>query len=130
MSMCHYDATTARDRVSDGDPLRPDDPEETGDRFVALSVGAALSPLPGPVDRVGGSMWLDREDWGIVLDALIEHRASAEHRKAVNTESTSDVRVDTCVRLIRTMGAWLAVPPAQDSSQVSRTAGRVQGGAR
>jgi hypothetical protein len=42
----------------------------------------------------------DRESWGLIVDALIEHRASAEQRKSANSASTSDIRADLCADLI------------------------------
>jgi hypothetical protein len=59
------------------------------------------------VDRVsadttrGFPLWLDRETWGVITDALIEHRASAQNRKGANSASTSDVRADLCADTIR-----------------------------
>jgi len=50
---------------------------------------------------------LDREQWGIVIDALIEHAASAAARKHVNPESTSDVRVTMCNDLISLLNGRL-----------------------
>lgn len=51
-------------------------------------------------DARGGSLWADREDWGVVIDALIEHRASSANRKNGNPESTSDARAEKCGELI------------------------------
>jgi hypothetical protein len=48
----------------------------------------------------GFAIWFDRETWGIITDALIEHRASAQGRKAANAASTSDVRAEMCAEAI------------------------------
>jgi hypothetical protein len=53
---------------------------------------------------IGFDMWLDRESWGVIIDALIEHRGSATKRKAGNSESTSDMRADLCAELIGQIG--------------------------
>lgn len=52
------------------------------------------------MDDRGGAIWLSREEWGVVTDALIEHKASALARKAGNVESTSDERATMCTDLI------------------------------
>jgi hypothetical protein len=57
---------------------------------------------------VGFALRLDREQWGVVIDALIEHRASATRRKAGNSASTSDVRADMCADLIGQINAAAA----------------------
>jgi hypothetical protein len=44
---------------------------------------------------------MDREEAGVVIDALIEHAHSARQRKRRNSASTSDVRVEMCEDLIR-----------------------------
>lgn len=44
------------------------------------------------------------EERGVVIDALIEHAASAASRKRVNPESTSDDRVSMCEDLISRLG--------------------------
>lgn len=49
----------------------------------------------------GFALWLDRETWGVVTDALIEHRVSSRARKVANVESTSDIRADLCADAIR-----------------------------
>lgn len=54
-------------------------------------------------DMRGGPLWLDREQWGVITDALIEHRASATARKGMNSASNSDVRAEMCVQLIQTI---------------------------
>lgn len=59
-------------------------------------------------DARGGAIWLDREQWGVVIDALIEHHKHSTSRKAINPESTSDVRADECVRIIQTINAAVA----------------------
>jgi hypothetical protein len=63
-----------------------------------------------PYDRRGDAplIPLNREEQGIVVDALIEHIDSAAKRKAVNPESTSDVRITMCRDIIRLMHAELA----------------------
>ena len=59
----------------------------------------------GNWDMRGGALWLDREQWGVIVDALIEHRGSADARKKVNSESTSNVRADACLDLIGQINA-------------------------
>lgn len=61
-------------------------------------------------DTRGATVWFSREDWGVVIDALIEHTASAQRRKAGNSESTSDVRVEACGRMIGALTSALADP--------------------
>lgn len=51
-------------------------------------------------DKRGGAVWFDRDEWGLVTDALIDLRASAEARKKGNPESTSDVRAAMCVSML------------------------------
>jgi hypothetical protein len=55
-------------------------------------------------DLVGFAVWLDREDWGHVMDGLILSSAEALQRKAANLESTSDVRAQAIADLIRRLG--------------------------
>jgi hypothetical protein len=57
----------------------------------------------------GFSIWFDRETWGVITDALIEHRASAQGRKDANAASTSDVRADLCAETIQRITAAAAV---------------------
>lgn len=47
---------------------------------------------------------LSAEERGVIIDALIEHRASASRRAEVNPESTSDLRVEMCDDLILRLG--------------------------
>jgi hypothetical protein len=51
------------------------------------------------------SMRFNREEWGVITDALIQHRGHATERKSANSESTSDVRADMCADLIRRLNA-------------------------
>lgn len=56
-------------------------------------------------DKRGGVLRLDREEWGVIVDALIEHRESALFRVMVNSESTSNNRADMCLDLIGQINA-------------------------
>lgn len=60
---------------------------------------------PSGWDMRGGSMYFDREEWGVIVDALIQHREHAKERKTVNSESTSNVRAEMCADLIRRINA-------------------------
>jgi hypothetical protein len=51
---------------------------------------------------------LNSDEEGIVIDALVEHAASARRRKDVNSASTSDVRAEICERIIRRITAKYA----------------------
>lgn len=64
-----------------------------------------MADVPICFDERGGALWLSREEWGVVTDALIEHRESAGVRKAANSESTSDDRATMCAALIGRIGA-------------------------
>lgn len=76
----------------------PLDDDEVTDLIDAYEAAPGST---GPQDTTrGASMWLSREDWGVVTDALMEHGASAGRRKDANPESTSDVRVDDCARML------------------------------
>jgi len=44
-------------------------------------------------------------EWGIVIDALVEHAASARARKETNSASTSDFRAEACERMIQAIAA-------------------------
>ncbi len=50
------------------------------------------------------AMRFDREEWGVIVDALIQHRAHADDRKRGNSESTSDVRASMCADIITRVG--------------------------
>lgn len=70
------------------------------------------------MDGQGGAIWLSREEWGVVIDALIEHQESALTHKAGNSESTSDERAAICADLIGRIGAAAAYsPPRFDRSR-------------
>jgi len=69
------------------------------------------------VDDFGATVQLGREEWGVVIDALIEHQASASARKSGNSESTSDVRVDTCSGLISMIGSALSPVHAESEDR-------------
>lgn len=68
------------------------------------------------VDDFGATVQLGREEWGVVIDALIEHQASASGRKSVNSESTSDVRSGICSGLIGMLGDALSATPTAPAS--------------
>jgi hypothetical protein len=57
-------------------------------------------PFPGEREAVE----LSAEERGVIIDALIEHRASATQRKSTNPQSTSDERAAMCVDLIQRLG--------------------------
>ena len=69
-----------------------------GDLLAGGHVVTELDPM------AGYSIWLDREDWGHVLDGLILARDAAEKRAARNSESTSDDRARALGVLIRRIG--------------------------
>jgi hypothetical protein len=54
-----------------------------------------------PWDMTGGALWFDREQWGVVVDALAQHRGHATERKSVNPASNSDERAEMCAEMIR-----------------------------
>lgn len=68
------------------------------------------------VDDFGATVQLGREEWGVVIDALIEHQASASGRKSVNSESTSDVRSGICSGLIGMLGDVLSATPTESEA--------------
>jgi len=51
-------------------------------------------------DLRGGTAYFNLDEAGVVIDALIEHRASAEKRKSTNSASASDERANMCASLI------------------------------
>lgn len=66
----------------------------------------ALAAVEQPEQRLAGfGLDLNREEWGVIIDALIEHRESAQLRKDVNSASTSDLRVGMCADLIARIGS-------------------------
>ena len=69
-------------------------------------------------DEVGGSMWLDRHQWGVIIDGLVLQRAEALTRKAANEYSNSDERAEMCVDLIRRINAAdsLALSAAKEAT--------------
>jgi hypothetical protein len=79
--------------------------------------------MSGPITDLTPRQFDDDEvmDWGIVIDALVEHRASAERRKAANSESTSDTRADACARMIAAIVA--DADAAYHRSRARRAAG-------
>lgn len=77
--------------------------------YEALRARLEAQPV-GVFDKRGGALWLDREQWGIVMDALIEHRDSATKRKGANEASNSDARAETCLDVIGMIGAACAAP--------------------
>lgn len=78
-------------------------PPKTATQQPAQAVGEAW-------DGRGGPLWLDREQWGIVVDALIEHSASATARKSANSESNSDTRAGIANALIAKINAAALAP--------------------
>ena len=70
-------------------------------------------------DEVGGSMWFDRHQWGVIIDGLVLQRAEALTRKAANEYSNSDERAGMCVDLIRQINAAdpLALSTAKEASE-------------
>jgi hypothetical protein len=52
----------------------------------------------------GFELFLTREQWGYVLDGLIEHVATLRKRKGINSESTADATVCEVETLIGTIG--------------------------
>jgi len=90
--------------------------QDDADRYVLTSVPCvscqrAHTATSSVWDLRGGPLWLDREQWGIVTDALIEHRASATARKGANSASNSDVRAEMCVQIIQTINTAAAYHP-------------------
>lgn len=73
--------------------------EGIGWNLPAASPGAE-DRAQDSIDARGGPVWMDRDQWGIVTDALIEHRANADSRKAANDASSSDIRADMCTTII------------------------------
>jgi hypothetical protein len=69
-------------------------------------------------DEVGGSMWFDRHQWGVIIDGLVLQRAEALTRKAANEYSNSDERAEMCVDLIRQINAAdpLALSTAKEAT--------------
>jgi hypothetical protein len=55
------------------------------------------------VDIRGGWLYLSRESWGIVCDALISQVAVLEGRKRVNPESTADLGVTEAQNILRAL---------------------------
>lgn len=50
--------------------------------------------------RKGFSLYLDREEWGHVIDGLILERQRSEQRKEANPDSNSNYIADRCAELI------------------------------
>jgi hypothetical protein len=55
------------------------------------------------VDISGGWLYLSRESWGVVCDALISQVAVLESRKKVNPESTADLGVIEATNILRAL---------------------------
>jgi hypothetical protein len=68
----------------------------------------------------------DVMDWGVVIDALVEHAASSRARKAVNSASTSDERAEICERMVKAARAEMdrrgasISPPAGEAGHIVR----------
>ena len=52
----------------------------------------------------GFNLWLTREQWGFVIDGLIEHAATLRKRKGINSESTADDTLTQVEDTIRAIG--------------------------
>ena len=82
------------------------------DDAAAEDLAPLLSPAGGDRwDAEGGTVRLGREEWGTVVDGLVELRASAARRKAANSESTSDLRVELIDHLIRRLSSDASAAP-------------------
>lgn len=99
----HSEPVTS-DKITNGDRARLQSTWE-----VLLAAAPAAQVAEG-WDKRGGPIWLDRNQWGVVVDALIEHKRSAELRKDTNPASTSDERADLCDALIAVINAAAAWP--------------------
>jgi hypothetical protein len=99
-----WERATFATSMSPWDDLPPKSPHRRQFMDNARADLDAVVPLiqadtPKPADL------FDDEEWGIIVDALIEHRASAEKRKGVNPFSTSNHRADLCADLIGRINA-------------------------
>jgi hypothetical protein len=71
-------------------------------------------------DLRGGSMWLDRDQWGVIIDALIKERAHAEARGT----AASDVRAAMCVDLLERIDTEASpAPVVADVDAIARVLG-------
>jgi hypothetical protein len=52
----------------------------------------------------GFHLYYTREQWGYILDGLIEHAATLRKRKGINPESTADVTATEVEQIIREIG--------------------------
>ena len=88
-------------------------------RDAAIRADIAAEVLAATWDEVGGSMWFDRHQWGVIIDGLVLQRAEALTRKAANEYSNSDERAEMCVDLIRQINAAdpLALSTAKEASE-------------
>lgn len=78
------------------------------------SVMLALEPTEKGLEAGDLVIRGSREEWGVVVDALIQHREHAEDRRAANPESTSDVRADMCVDLIQRINRLASTEEPRD----------------
>jgi hypothetical protein len=75
----------------------------------AIEVRAELNRLCAPVeqqakfDERGGSLWFSREQWGVIIDALIAEREAALRRKADAPDGMTDLRADIAERTLWTI---------------------------
>ncbi len=83
---------------------------------------ASLRERLGERDELRGfSEWLTREQWGFVLDGLIEHAATLRKRKGINQESTADETVQQVEDTLRLIGDHASKNPwAQQSKGASK----------
>ena len=83
---------------------------DAGKRIVELTEQQdALKQQEPELSNIRGfALWLDREEWGHVIDGLILERDRSDNRKKANSESHSNVIADKCGKLISKITALAA----------------------
>src|SRR6185369_3101856 len=79
--------------------------------------------LPVEDNTHGFSIWLDREQWGAVIDGLMLERERSDSRKKANEHSKSDARSAMCIEVIEKINQNCAIttqplPVEQSPKQV------------
>lgn len=76
------------------------------ERDAAVAALRAAGGQEKPTDpRIGFSVWLDREQWGLVGDGLMAQRELLLERKRINSESTADLSADAVADVLHLLSA-------------------------
>jgi hypothetical protein len=78
--------------------------------------------VQGQMDARGGLIWFSREQWGVILDALID-RSASDARKAQSPDRMTDLRSDLCIRIIQTINSAEHAQPIPYESRLRTNEG-------